>query len=371
MTASLHLGRIWGIPIGLHWSWFLIFGLVTWSLALGFFPQEHPGLPPPAYWVLGAVTSLLFFASVLIHELGHTYFALRDGLPVRAITLFLFGGVAQLGQEPRTPASEFRISIAGPLTSLALAGLFAVLYQLDQAIVYLAAPSLWLARINFILAVFNMIPGFPLDGGRVLRAILWHFTGSLQRATQIASFSGQVIAFGFIGWGMFTMFRGGLFEGLWLAFIGWFLQNAAAATYAAVNLQQVLRGVRVARVMAPGYPQVSGHTLLEQLVEDHVMSSGQRYFFVADAGQPRGMVTLREVTRVPKAQWSHTSAEQVMVPWDRLTRITPNMELQTALQTMDDANVAQVPVVEGDQIVGVLSREHILHYIRTRAELGV
>ncbi|MCS6806187.1 MAG: site-2 protease family protein [Acidobacteriota bacterium] len=371
MTASLHLGRIWGIPIGLHWSWFLIFGLVTWSLALGFFPREHPGLPPPAYWVLGAITSVLFFASVLIHELGHTYFALRDGLPVRAITLFLFGGVAQLGQEPRTPASEFRISIAGPLTSLALAGLFALLYQLDQAIVYLAAPSLWLARINFILAVFNMIPGFPLDGGRVLRAILWHFTGSLQRATQIASFSGQVIAFGFIGWGMFTMFRGGLFEGLWLAFIGWFLQNAAAATYAAVNLQQVLRGVRVARVMAPGYPQVSGQTLLDQLVEDHVMGSGQRYFFVAEAGRPRGMVTLREVTRVPRAQWSQTSAEQVMVPWDRLTRITPNMELQTALQTMDDANVAQVPVVEDDQIVGVLSREHVLHYIRTRAELGI
>jgi Zn-dependent protease len=371
MTASFKVGRIWGIPIGLHWSWFLIFGLVTWSLALGFFPREHPALPLPAYWALGAVTSLLFFASVLIHELGHTYFALRDNLPVSGITLFIFGGVAQLRQEPRTPGSEFRISIAGPLTSLGLAVAFAVLYQFDQAIPYLAAPSLWLARINFMLAVFNMIPGFPLDGGRVLRAIVWHVTGSLQRATQIASFSGQVIAFGFIGWGVFTMFQGQLFEGLWLAFIGWFLQNAAASTYAASNLQQVLRGVTVARVMARGYPRVAGQVSLEQLVEDQVMTSGQRYFFVADNGNPRGMLTLREVTAVPRTQWSQVSAEQVMVPWTRLTRVNPNMELQTALQTMDDANVAQVPVVEDDHIVGVLSREHVLRYIRARAELGL
>jgi Zn-dependent protease len=214
MEASVKLGRILGIPVGLHTSWFLVFGLVTWSLAVGYFPAEHPSLPAVAYWGLGAVTSLLFFGSVLVHELSHSVVALRHEMPVQGITLFIFGGVAQIGREPPDAHAEFRIAIAGPLASLVLGIGFGALWWLDQAVPYLAAPSLWLMRINLLLAAFNMIPGFPLDGGRVLRAIVWHFTGNFHKATRVATFAGQLTAFGFIGVGLLIMLSGNFFNGL-------------------------------------------------------------------------------------------------------------------------------------------------------------
>jgi Zn-dependent protease len=371
MNASIKLGHIWGIPIGLHSSWFVIFGLVTWSLAAGYFPTEYPNLPRPTYWLLGAVTSLLFFGSVLLHELGHTWVALRNQIPVRGITLFLFGGIAQIAREPQTPGVEFRIAIAGPLTSFGLAVLFGGLWFLDWRLPYLAAPSLWLARINLIMALFNMIPGFPLDGGRVLRAVVWKISGSFHRATQIAAFAGQLAAFGFIGVGLFTILGGNFFNGLWLVFIGWFLQNAAAASYVQANLQQSLRDVKVAQVMVRDCPKVAGQIALRQLVEEQVLTDAQRCFIVAEDSRLRGLLTLRDIAAVPRENWNRVTAEEAMVPRERLVGVHPSTELLTALQTMDDANVAQVPVVEGNQIVGMLSREQVLHYIRVRAELGI
>lgn len=371
MEASIKLGRLWGIPIGLHISWFLIFGLVTWSLAQGYFPSEYPHLPAETCWLMGALTSLLFFGSVLTHELGHSFIALRNQVPVRGITLFIFGGVAQIAQESRTPGAEFRIAIAGPLTSLALATGFAALWFLAQASPLVAAPSLWLARINTMVAIFNLIPGFPLDGGRVLRAIVWKVTGNLPRATRIATFTGQLVAFGFMGLGVFIMLGGHFFNGLWLVFIGWFLQNAAAVSYAQSNLQQSLQGVKVSQVMTDACPQVSSHLSLQQLVEEHVLSSGQRCFLVADQGRRQGIVTLHDVTQVPRSQWPQITTATVMIPWDRMIRVSPHTELLEALQMMDSANVNQLPVVEGDTIIGMLSREHMLHYLRTRAELGM
>jgi len=257
MAANVKLGRIFGIPLELHPSWFLIFGLVTWSLAIGYFPVEYPTLPMVAYWMLGAATSLLFFGSVLIHELGHSVVALRNQVPVRRIILFIFGGVAQIGREPPDAGTEFRIAIAGPLSSLGLAAGFAGLWWLDQAIPYLDAPSVWLMRINLLLAFFNLIPGFPLDGGRILRAVIWHFTGNFYRATQVAVFTGQLAAFGFISLGILIILTGYWLNGLWLVFIGWFLQNAAAASYAQTSLQESLRDVTVAQAMTRDCPLVS------------------------------------------------------------------------------------------------------------------
>ncbi|MGQ9600484.1 MAG: site-2 protease family protein [Anaerolineae bacterium] len=371
MEASIRLGRILGIPVGLHVSWFLIFGLVTWSMAVGYFPGEYASLPTAAYWGLGAMTSLLFFGSVLVHELGHSVVALRHRIPVRGITLFIFGGVAQISREPPDAGAEFRIAIAGPLSSLGLALGFGGLWWLDRMIPYLAAPSMWLMRINLILAAFNMIPGFPLDGGRVLRAIVWHFTGSFQKATRVATFTGQITAFGFIGVGLLIMLSGNFFNGLWLAFIGWFLQNAAAASYAQANLQQSLRDVTVAQVMSCDCPLVPSQMSVEQLVEEQILTGGRRCFFVADGEQPRGVLALSDVTRIPKGDWARTFVEQVMLPWERTVQVQPDMALLTALQAMDDANVNQVPVVQGGKILGMLSREQLLRYIRTRAELGV
>lgn len=371
MEANVKLGHIWGIPIGLHVSWFLIFGLVTWSLARGYFPIAYPDMPVVTYWVLGALTSLLFFASVLTHELGHSFIALRNRVPVRGITLFIFGGVAHIAQEPRTPGAEFRIAIAGPLTSLGLALGCGTLGFLAQAVPYLAVPGMWLARINLLVAVFNFIPGFPLDGGRILRAVVWRLTGSFQRATRIATFTGELAAFGFMSWGVFTMVGGRFFDGLWLVFIGWFLQNAAAASYAQTNLQQSLRGVTVTQVMTRDCPLVPGHLPLQDLVEERILQGGQRCFMVSENHRLRGMLTLHDVTKVPRAQWGRITTEQVMVPWDRMIRVSPTTALLEALQIMDNANVNQVPVVEGNDIVGMLSREHLLHYLRARAELGI
>jgi len=349
---------------------------VTWSLALGYFPNEYPALPAATYWLLGAMTSLLFFGSVLLHELGHSVVALRHHIPVRSITLFIFGGVAHIGSEPRSPGAEFRIAIAGPLTSLALAAGFGALWLVDQVGTkhlspLLAAPSVWLARINLLLALFNLIPGFPLDGGRILRALVWRVTGSFYRATRVATFTGQITAFGFIAWGLYTLFGGNVFNGLWLVFIGWFLQNAAAASYAQANLQQSLHGVTVAQVMARDCLKVSPHVSLAYLVEEKVLTSGQRCFLVAEDDQLRGMVTLRDIAAVPKGTWSRVTVGQAMVPRERLILMRDDTELLEALQKMDDANVAQVPVVEGDRIVGLLSREQVLHYLRIRAELGI
>jgi len=371
MEASVKLGRIWGIPIGLHTSWFIIFVLVTWSLATGYFPTEYPQLSGATHWLLGILTSGLFFASVLAHELGHAFLALRYKIPVKAITLFIFGGVAQIGSEPRSPRQEFWIAIAGPIVSLALALMFGGLFLLDRSIALLAAPSLYLMRINGLLAFFNLIPGFPLDGGRVLRAIAWKLSGNFHQATKVASFSGQAIAFGFIGIGLFTLLSGNFFNGLWLIFIGWFLQNAAASALSQVNLEHSLSGVKVAQVMLEETPKIASLTPLSRLVEERILRSGQRTFFVADNGSLRGMLTLQDISQVPRPSWGFTTAGQAMIPIHKVVAVEPEMELVRALQSMDQARVAQVPVLKDGELVGVLTREQVIQTLRARAQLGI
>lgn len=370
MNSNIKLGRIMGIPIGIHASWFLIFFLITWSLATGYLPQEYPKISSSINLIVAVITSVLFFGSVLFHELGHSAVALRNQIPVKGITLFIFGGVAQIGREPSTPGAEFRIAIAGPLASLFLAGLFGGMYLLDQQIPYLSAPSLYLMRINLILALFNMIPGFPLDGGRVLRAIVWKLSGNFVRATQIASASGQVVAFGFIALGIFSVFSGQLMNGLWLAFIGWFLQNAAASTAYQVNMQERLRGSTVAQAMSRDCTQVSGLMTLNQIVQERVLSQGQHCFFVTDfSGAKIGVLTLQDITRIPQLQWRYTAAQTVMTPLHRLVTVEPDMELLAALKKMDDENLSEVSVADQYGLVGMLSRDNVVRYLKLRSHL--
>ena len=323
------------------------------------------------YWLLGAVTSVLFFGSVLAHELAHAWVALRNSIPVRSITLFIFGGVAQIEQEPHTAGAEFRIAIAGPIMSLALAGLFFVLYQVDQPVDYLAAPSIYLARINLILGLFNMIPGFPLDGGRVLRAVIWRVTGSLRRATKIAGTVGQVVAFGFMAWGALMLLSGAVFNGLWIMFIGWFLQNAAVSVVAQSNLQEALSGITVGQIMSRECLMIPREQPLRDLVEERILRGGNRCFMVGSGDRMDGMLTLRDVGAVPQEQWDHLTAVDIMIPWNELARVEPQTELFDALRTMEGKNVAQLPVVEGNQLVGVLTREQVLRFVHTRSQLGV
>lgn len=366
----MRLGSVWGIPIGLHPSWFAVFGLVTWSLAGGYFPEEYPGWSGPAYWLVGAGTTLLFFGCIVLHELGHSWVALRNGIPIRGITLFIFGGIARIGREPAAPRVELRVAIAGPLTSFGLAACFAGAWAFARGVTLLEAPAIWLARINFMVAVFNLIPGFPLDGGRMFRALVWLGTGSFRQATRAASLAGQLFAVGFIGLGVVTALGGNALGGVWMILIGWFLQNAAAETRAQASLRELLGGVTVAQAMSVDCPRVGGATTLGRLVHEEVLGRGRRCFFVTDDGQLRGLLTLHEVKAVAPERWEDVTAAEIMTPADRLVTVSPEEDLVEALQKMDDARVSQLPVVAGETLVGTVSREQVLHYVRVRAELG-
>ena len=370
-TGGLTIARIWGIPISVHASWLLVFALVAGSLAAGYFPAHHPEWGGPTRWVLGALTSLTFFASVLVHELGHSRVALRYGLPIRGITLFVFGGVAQIGREPGSPGVEFRIAIAGPLTSLALAAVFGAVGAVGWNAPLVSVPAFWLARINLVVALFNLLPGSPLDGGRVLRAAVWAWTGSFDRANRTAAAAGEVLALALIGVGTFRAIGGDLAGGIWMALIGWFLHSAVLAGRAQTALRDLLRDATVGQAMARECPSVAPGLTLERLVHDEVLGAGRRCFVVAEEGKLRGLLTLHEVKGVPRDRWDRVTVDEVMQPAQALATVAPEETLLKALEEMDDANVAQLPVVDDGQWLGMLDRERILHYMRVRAELGV
>jgi Zn-dependent protease/predicted transcriptional regulator len=370
MKGSLSLGRILGIPIRLHASWFLIAALITWSLAVGYFPQTNPGWNSLTYLVVGAVASLLFFASVLLHELGHSVLALREGVPVKSITLFIFGGVAQIGREPPTAGAEFRIAIAGPLTSLGLAAVFGGLGAILSEYAVVAAPLTYLGRINLLLAAFNMIPGFPLDGGRVLRAVLWQFGDGYQNATRWAARAGQAIAFGFIGLGVVQFFLGGLTNGLWLAFIGWYLNSAARASYQQVALQGMLTGLKARNVMIEQCAPVSSDVRLDRLVENHMLKGDQRCFFVSGSDDPQGVLTLEDVKAVSRTQREQLTAGQVMTSAKSAFAADAEDDVWGLLQRMNEEDVRTVPILQDGRLLGVVTLEHLWNQVRLRSELA-
>lgn len=373
LTRSIPLGRILGIPLGLDYSWFLVFALVTWSLGSSYFPEQYPGWSAGLYWTIGLATSLLFFVSVILHELGHSVIALRNGIPVRSITLFIFGGVAQIGREPGSPGVEFRVAIAGPIVSFALAGLFGALGWLGANLAPFAALATYLAYINGSLGLFNLIPGFPLDGGRVFRAIVWKVTHSFRRATEIAGSAGHLFAWAFIFWGVWQMFGGNFAGGLWIAFIGWFLQNAATASVQQMTLERLLAGHTVGEIMTRECTTLAPEVTLEQLVHDHILKTGRRCFPVARAGRVEGLLTVHHVREIPRERWATTTAEQAMTPLARLRIARSSDGLGVAMQEMTQEGVNQLPVIDavtGD-LVGVLARDNVLTFVRTLAQIGV
>jgi Zn-dependent protease len=372
MKASMNLGKILGIPIGLNYSWFLVFTLLLFSLSSGYFPAEYPRLTTDAYVLMAAVTTILFFVSVLLHELGHSVIAIRNGISVKGITLFIFGGVAQIGSQPQTPGVEFRMAIAGPLTSLGLGALFAGIYWLAQPYTYLAAPSLYLMRINLTLALFNMIPGFPLDGGRVLRAIIWKVSASFGRATRVASICGQIVAFSFVGWGVYTIITGDFMNGLWLAFIGWFLQNAAVAEANYVNTYERLSGVSVAQAMSRDTAEVPALAPISQIVQEIVLGQGKHVFFVDGFdGQVQGLLTLQQITRIPQINWRFVTAGQIMTPIGQMCRFEAGEDLMKVMEKMDEEHIDEAPVIYHDRPVGLISRQQVQRYLHLKTKLGV
>ncbi|MGJ5819308.1 site-2 protease family protein [Paludibaculum fermentans] len=367
--STVSVGRILGIPIQLDYSWFLIFGLLTWMLASNYYPKEFPHWSPAMYWVTAAATALLLFASVLLHELGHSFVALRSNIPVRSITLFIFGGVAQIGAEPITPKAEFLIAIAGPAVSLSLALLLTIVQPALVTIEPLLGLAKYLAYINFALAVFNLIPGFPLDGGRVFRSIIWAATKDMRRATLIAANSGRFFGYLFIFSGVWRALSGDL-GGLWIAFIGWFLENAASAQVHQVTFQGLLAGHRVSQAMSTQCPSVAPELTLQQLVDEHVLGGGRRCFLVGHGEETLGLMTLHRIKEVPRSEWDTTTAAQVMLPIASLKSISAGTDLWAALQMLDRDGVNQLPVMAGNQVIGMLSRDDVITFLGTMQELG-
>lgn len=368
--SAISLGRILGIPIGLDYSWFLIFALLTWSLATSYYPAEFKNWPVTQYWIVSAVTVILMFGSVLLHELGHSMVALRYKIPVRSITLFVFGGVAQIGAEPPSAIAEFWIAIAGPVTSFVLALFFGLLQPMVSALAPLLALAKYLAYINGTLGLFNLIPGFPLDGGRVFRAIIWGTTHSLRRATLIAASLGRFIAYLFIILGVWQMFSGNFGNGLWIAFIGWFLESAASSQIHQQTIHDLLEGHHVADTMRRDYTTVSPDATLEQLVTEHILGSGRRSLVVKQNDRVTGLLTLHNVKAIPSSDWLTTTAAQVMIPVAKMKWIRPEAELVDALGEMDRDGVNQLPVMVGDQILGVLGRDDVISLLRTLSEFS-
>jgi Zn-dependent protease/predicted transcriptional regulator len=375
MRSSIRLGKLFGIEIGLHYSWFLIALLITMSLGSQF-QESHVEWGSGVIWALAVLTALLFFVTLLAHELSHALVARARGLTTKAITLFALGGVAQIEKEPEDAKTEFLVGIVGPFSS-AVIGLvslgiaWAVGWRIGATPeTPLRAMFVWLGYINLTLAAFNMIPGYPLDGGRILRSILWLTSRDGVRATQRAAAVGKVIALLFIAFGIFRFFGGAGFGGLWIAFIGWFLLQAATASASSVTLTAGLKGVRVSDVMTADCVMLDGNMNVEQFVENYLLRSGKRCFVVQQNGEVAGLVTSHEIKELERPRWPYTTLSDIMRPLDQLHTVAPATPVMEALETMGRDDVNQLPVVSGNHLDGIITRANVLQFLQTRAELG-
>lgn len=372
--GAFSIGSIAGIRIGFHPSWLVIAFLVTYLFAVGDLPDAFPGWDRPLYWVVGAALAGLFFASVLAHELSHALVARRFGIRVRDITLFIFGGAASLESDTRRPRDEALIAAAGPLVSIVIgAALYAISVVIGQEQV--AALIGRLAFLNISLGVFNLIPGFPMDGGRILRALLWRIRGDEFAATRNAAAVGRGFGYLLVAVGVLFAFQPrGLFSGIWLALIGWFLSSAAESTVAQMSVQRSLRGVKVRDVMEGEPPSVSPNETIAELVNERLMRGEHRSFLVRhDDGGLAGIVTLSDVRRVPRDDWASARVTDIMTRFPEVASVGPDDPVEDALKLLQEKEVNQLPVVtdEGRTVAGLLTRAGIVRMIDTRLKLGV
>jgi Zn-dependent protease len=387
--GGVGIGRIFGIEIRIDWSWLLIFVLITWSLA-STFGQIHKDWSVVLSWGTGIVASLLFFISVLAHEMAHSVVAKAQGVPVRSITLFLFGGVSSIERDPASARNEFLMAFVGPLTSIVIGvvlllvtGLFvgpvassvsdplAAISNLNPLFTLL----MWLGSVNVLVGFFNLVPGFPLDGGRVVRSIMWAITNNLRRATRYASWLGQLIAWLMIITGIAMVFGvqvpffgSGVVSGLWLAFIGWFLNSASSQSYQQLVIRDILEGIQVGRIMRSNPPTVAPSASVRSLVHDHIMGTDDHSFPVMDDGRLVGLVTLEDVRHTDRDAWETTSAREIMTPVEKLVTVTPTEDANDALNKLTEHDVGQLPVMSDGQLAGLLRRQDIIKWLRLHSE---
>jgi Zn-dependent protease/CBS domain-containing protein len=377
MRGSWRVGRISGIKIGIHYTWLLALVVFTWLLGQSYFPATYPGWQTYSYWIAGFLSTFILFISVLIHELAHSLVARARGLPVSSITLFILGGVSNLAAEPEKPGLEFIMAIAGPATSLVLAGIFwGIWYLMGSQMAFAKAIFGYMALANALLAGFNLLPGFPLDGGRVLRSILWKTTGDLLKATNIATMVGRFFAWLFIALGVFLVFGfnvfglGGFLNGLWLVFVGWFLNSAADSSRQEATLREHLTGVLVGRVMEKDVSSVRPETNIADLVQTAFIQKNKRTIPVTDSDNLVGVVTISDIKGLPQEKWPVTPVSQIMHR-EPIHTVKPEDDLNAAMKLMAQYDLNQIPVLSQGKLVGVLTRADVINYLHLSQELNI
>ena len=377
MKGSWRIGRIAGIEIGIHYTWLLALVIFTWLLGQSYFPATYPGWQTYSYWIAGFLATFILFVSVLIHELAHSLVARSRGLPVSSITLFILGGVSNLTEEPEKPGLEFIIAIAGPASSLVLAGIFWLIwYLLGSHVIFLKAIFGYMALANALLAGFNLLPGFPLDGGRVFRSILWKTTGNLLKATNIATIVGRLFAWVFMGVGLLLAFGvsilgiSGFLNGLWFVFIGWFLNSAADSSRQEATLREHLTGVLVGQVMEKDVESVHSDTIIADLVQTIFIQKRKRAIPVTDGDNLIGMVTISDIKGLPQEKWPTTLVSQVMHR-DPIHFVKPEDDLNAAMKLIAQNDLNQIPVLSQGKLVGILTRADVINYLHLSQELNI
>jgi Zn-dependent protease/CBS domain-containing protein len=365
VNGNIRLGSFGGVEVRINWSWLVIFALIVWSLADGIFPSQNPGLSGGVHLAMAIVAAVLFFASLLLHELGHSWVARREGMEINGITLWLFGGVSEFKTRFPSAGAEFRIAIAGPLVSLLLGVIFVLiaLAGLPSAVDGVAA---WLGYINLTLLAFNLIPALPLDGGRVLRAALWRIRGDLGWATRIAAEIGRGFGYLFIALGIALFIFQGSFSGAWLAFIGWFLLQAATAEARYIATEAALAGLRVRDLMVRNPVTVDGDLTLGQFMDE---VAGSRHFTtypVVDAGRPIGLLAFRSVAAVPRSEWDSRRVRDAMIPLDRVELLTEDETAVEALAALSSSTSNRGLVVENGHLAGLLSITDLTRALEVR-----
>ena len=367
---SFQVARLFGISVDIHPSWFIIIAFVVWSLSEGFLPNQYEGWSQATYWLMGTTAALLLFVSVLIHELSHALVAKARGLDVPRITLFIFGGVSHLANQPRTAGEEFKIAIAGPLSSVVIAvvtgGVYlAMLDRQDQ----LEALFGYLCLVNIMLALFNILPGFPLDGGRVLRSIAWRRTRSFRKATRVSGNIGEMFGWGIVFLGVFLLFSS-LWTGIWFMVIGWFLASAARTEVHGIKLDNILSKLTARDVMHEGYTTISPGLPLQTVVDDHMMTSGERAFVVALGDSVQGILAVADVNRVPRAEWPTTPVQSAMTPREEVVTVGADAEALDVLTLLAERRLNQLPVIENGRMIGLISRRELLDRVQLAEELA-
>jgi Zn-dependent protease/CBS domain-containing protein len=370
---SFRLGSIFGFEIRIDLSWFIIFFLILWTLTASVFPDNYPGLAQGTYIAMGVAGTLLFFASLLAHELSHSIVARGKGIPVEGITLFVFGGMSRTRMEAETPGDEFQIAGVGPLVSLVLAGLFGLLWWIGTNAgwpVPVNAVTAYLALINLFLAIFNLLPGFPLDGGRLFRSIVWKVTNNLTKATRIASWGGKFLGYLLIGLGIFQIFGANILGGFWLILIGWFLNNAAELSYQEQLIRTGLEGVRAREVMTPNPETVPSDLILQQLVDEYFLHRRYQAFPVTENHQLVGIITLNQVKDVPRDEWNRQTVKDTMTPVEKGAVVRPEEQMSQVLQKMQESGARRVLVARNGQLQGIITANDVANWLRRKRDLG-